>query len=299
MVGSAGCATDRLVLDLTHPIPTFAPSADDPSKPDPENRLGAAEPVPTFGQQAVYEVLPAWDTGQGHFYAGRMLIYDHHGTHLDAPTHYRNDPETLEVEKPDRRSAAELTADDLVGPVVLLDISARVRSELGKNDGEPSPDPAVTDFSNASPNVVTPSDIDSIAAHLQNRTWIVVHTGWSRFFEGPVLEESRYINGWNYPGLNRQACDRLIEIEEEKSIRINGIAMDNLGIDSGESSSGTHPWHCHVRGLQRGWKFLENAAGLDQLGQAKAGPCTLVVGVPRHVAGSGGPARALAICDAD
>jgi kynurenine formamidase len=297
--GSAAGAGDRLVIDLTHAIPTFAPSEQDPRKPDLAKPFGPAEPVPTFGQQAVYEVLPDWDTGQGHFYAGRSLIYDHHGTHLDAPTHYRNDAETLEVKEPDRRGAEALSVEDLVGPIIFLDIGARVRAELGKNQGEPSPDTEVTDFSNDSENVVTPSDVDSLADRLEDRAWIVVHTGWSRFFRGASLEETPYVNGWNYPGFNRKACDRLIEIEDRKGIRINGIAVDNIGIESGESSSGTHPWHCHVRGLQRGWKFVENATNLDQLARAKTGSCTLVVGAPKHVAGSGGSARVLALCEAD
>ena len=75
--------------------------------------------------------------------------------------------------------------------------------------------------------------------------------------------------------------------------------MDNIGIESGESSSGTHPWHCHVRGLQRGWKFVENATHLEQLARAQPGSCTLVVGALKHIAGSGGPARVLALCEAD
>ena len=183
----------------------------------------------------------------------------------------------------------------------LLAGGARVDAELAKNQGNPSPDRAVTDFSNASPNVVTAEDVGSIADQLSNATWIVARSGWSRFFTGPSLDESPYINGWNYPGFSRKACDRLIELEDENGIRINGIVMDNVGIESGESSAGTPPgkntWHCHVRGLQRGWKFVENATNLEQFAQAKAGSCTLVVGVLKHMAGSGGSARVFALCD--
>ena len=41
-----------------------------------------------------------------------------------------------------------------------------------------------------------------------------------------------YINGLNYPGFGKAAVKKLIEIENRKGIRINGIAMDNLSIDS-------------------------------------------------------------------
>jgi kynurenine formamidase len=289
------------VIDLTHPVPTFEPREGKPHEPDLTRPQQKSEPVPAFGRQAVYELIPELETGQGHFYWGRITIDEHYGTHLDAPGHYRNDPETVEMPNPDRRTAAELTTRDLVGPVVFLDISSRVGAELGKNNGRPSPDTDVTDFSNASRNVVTAADVESIADRLSDGTWVVVRSGWSRFFTGPSLDESPYINGWNFPGFSKQACDRLIAIEDEKRTRINGIVMDNLGIDSGESSAGSprgkNPWHCHVRGLQRGWKFVENATNLDQFARAKAGSCTLVVGVPKHVAGSGGPARVFALCD--
>ena len=116
------------------------------------------------------------------------------------------------------------------------------------------------------------------------------------------VQDSPYINGWNFPGLSAAACDKLIEIEDRMGVRINGVAMDNIGIDSGENSAGpkgdlvTDSWHCHVRGLQRGWKFVENAANLGQLAEAKLGSCSLFVGAPKLVGGTGGPSRVMALC---
>ena len=77
---------------------------------------------------------------------------------------------------------------------------------------------------------------------------------------------------------------------------------DNIGIESGESAKGiddkwTNSWYGHRRGLQRGWKYVENAANLGQLAMAKPGSCTLIVGAPKHVRGTGGPSRVLAICE--
>ena len=51
--------------------------------------------------------------------------------------------------------ALKHTVDDLIGPVVLIDISSRVRAELDKNGGKPSPDPKTTNFSNSSNATVT------------------------------------------------------------------------------------------------------------------------------------------------
>jgi kynurenine formamidase len=52
-----------------------------------------------------------------------------------------------------------------------------------------------------------------------------------------------------------------------------------------------------VRGLQRGWKLLENVADTGMLAQAKSGSCQLVAGVLKHVGGTGGAARVFALCE--
>ena len=175
---------------------------------------------------------------------------------------------TVEADAVPLKFQDDLTLRDIVGPVVFLDISQRVRSELAKNDGKPSPDVSVTDFSESSSNNVTADDIDAVADKLRDGSWIVVNSGWSKFYHDADLATSPYINGWNFPGVSKAALDRLIEIEDRKGIRINGIATDNIGIDSGEGEHGKGPnwddsFHSHVRGLQRGWKFVENAANLD------------------------------------
>lgn len=90
---------------------------------------------------------------------------------------------------------------------------------------------------------------------------------------------------------------------EEKSVLINGIIADNIGIDSGDSALGdddqwTNSWYAHVRLLQRGVKMVENATNLGQLvevGDKKN--CTIMVGAPKHIRGTGGPSRVLAMCD--
>ena len=294
-----------LSIDLSHPIPTFAPSEDDPMKADLSRPYSGSVPVPTFGGQSVlsYSKFP---TNQGHFNLGTLVLAEHHGTHLDAPSHYANNAETLEGEnKPagQRLHTHDMNANDLIGHVVLIDISGRVEMELAKNGGEPSPDVSVTDFSNSSPNVVTADDIAAVEKQIRNGVWLVLHTGWSQFyFSGPDFAKDPYINGFNHPGMNKGAVNKLIEIMDRKDVLIGGIIADNFGIDSGQSAAGdddkwTNSWYAHIRLLQRGVKFVENATNLGQLAMAKnPGQCTIVVGAPKHVGGSGGPSRVLALC---
>ncbi len=303
--GAGAALADSFAIDLTHPIPTFKPMEGDPMKPDLGQPWLDSTPIPSFGQQAVlsYSQFP---TNQGYFDLGTLVLSEHHGTHMDTPGHFVNNAETQAAGNPpaDRRKLAHLLgAEDLTGRIVLIDISGRVDAELAKNGGKPSPDTAVTDFSDDSGNVVTADDIAAVAGRLADGVWLVLHQGWSRFyFQGTDFAKDPYINGWNYPGLTPAAVDKIIEIEDAKGIRINGILSDVIGVETGENSIGeddqwTNSWYAHVHGLQRGWKFVENANNLGQLAMAKPDNCTLVVGALKHVRGGGGPSRVMALCE--
>jgi kynurenine formamidase len=292
-----------LYLDLTHEIPTFEPLASDPAKPDLTKPHAHSQPVPSFFRQVALQ--PSENHfDDGHFYRSYMTIAEHHGTHIDAPAHYVNVPGTVEADASlPRRFQNQLTLADLTGPIVLIDISKRVQAQLDNNGGTPSPQKGVMDFSEASPNNVTAQDVTAVADKLQNGSWIVVNTGWSRFYKGGDLSTSPYVNGWNFPGVSKAAVDALIELEKGKGIRINGIAIDNIGVDSGEGQASAdasftgHIYASHVRGLQRDWKFIENATNLGSIASAKPDSCTLVAGALPLVIGSGSPARVIAICE--
>jgi len=301
-LAASGASAEGSLIDLTHPMSTFKPLEGDIAQPDLASPYGDSIAYPTFGKQTVYDASYYFTTNQGQFYGGRVVLYDHHGTHLDAPAHFKNFAETVEAGNPPQKHLHEITVEELVGPAVVIDIGSRIDAELDKNGGMPSPDPSVTDFSNDSPNVVGAEDIDAVADRLADGVWLVVHTGWSRFYYDANWDTSPYINGWNFPGLNKAAVDRLIEIEDDRGIRIAGIVIDNIGVDTGESSRGsddkwTDSWHSHVRGLQRGWKFVENATNLGQLAMANPGSCRIIVGAPKNVLGGGGPSRVLALCE--
>jgi kynurenine formamidase len=287
------------VIDMTYAIPTFRQG--DIAQVDLNSPVKKSRPIASFSPQAILIGLPNFPTGDGYLPLNRLVLNEHHGTHIDAPVHFVNNPNTIEVLSPDKRTTEELTGKDLMGPVGLIDISRRVQSELDKNGGQPSPDTNVTNFSDASGNVVTAADIDVVADQLASGTWLMVHTGWEQFYweSGPGLK-GPYINGFNFPGISKAAVDRLIEIENQKGIRINGIGMDQIQIDTGANADAPkfqNAFPAHVRGMQRGWKLLENVANTGMLAQAKSGSCQLVVGALKHVGGSGGAARVFALCE--
>lgn len=304
----AGAArADLAFIDLTHPIPTFAPSADDPTKPDLSKPIGDSRPVAGFYHQAILYPPDLWPTSDGHFRSAALLIQEHNGTSFNAPNHYVNNARSLEpgAVPQDRRKASEaLTIGQLTGRIVLIDIADRVRRELARNGGLPSPDVKVTDFSDTSQATVRAADIDAVANQIDDGVWVVARLGWSQFYAtgGADWDTSTYVNALNHPGFTREAIDRLIAVMDRKGVRISGIAADSLSTDSGQGAKGTDDnwrdaWPAHVRLYQRDVLIVENLTNLDALAAAHGrGGCALIVGAVKHVGGTGGPARVLAAC---
>lgn len=295
------------VYDLSHATPFFGHKGKDDkhvTDADMSKPFKNSKPIASFGFQAVRVMKKPFTTEVGHYQWAWYWMDEHYGTHVDSTDHYQN--KTLEVAKADNRSLEQYTVADLTGPIVLIDISDRVAKALAKNGGKPSPDRKVMSFRPGSKSGLTVADIDAVADQITDRSWIVVRTGWDKFFVGTPPKDPfmhPYINGLNYPGLDEATTRRLIEIEDAKGIRINGVAIDNLSIDAGYSGLGSkgNPfgdgWYAHQYGLQRGWKFVENAAGLGQIAGKKPGECSLLLGAPKMISGTGTPTRVLAVCN--
>jgi len=303
----SGCAnlSPRTVIDLTHPIPTYQSLADNPVRPDLNKPLTDVKPYPIYGEQAVLW-LRQIPTNHGHIESGRVTLWEHQGTHMDAPSHFLNNSSSLEPgQSPSdtRFKAHNIEASRLVGPVVMLDISHRVNQELRKNGGVPSADKNVTNFSESSSAVVTADDIISIAPKLTDGSWLVVNLGWSQFFTlEPSVPKSPYINGFNHPGFSRKAIDRLVDEIDRRGVKLSGIVIDNIAVETGQVAHGdddkrTNALHGHVRLLQRGILLVENATNLEKLSSAsRSGACLIVVGAIRLGNGTGAPARVIGMC---
>ncbi len=295
-------------IDLTHSIPTFKPSVTDPTKPDLSKPIANSKPIAGFYHQAVLYPADIWPTNEGEFASAAVLIQEHNGTSFNSPNHYINNAQSLEpgaVPQKERKASEALTINQLTGKIVLIDVSARVRQELSKNGGMPHPDTSITDFSDNSNATVRAKDIEAIADQIEDGVWIVAHLGWSQLYGmgGEDWNAPGYVNGLNHPGFTREAIDKLIEIMEIKGVKISGIAADSLSTDSGEGVNGSDnkwsdSWPAHVRLYQRDILIVENLANLDTLVTIhQRGKCSLVVSALKHVGGTGGPARVIAVCN--
>lgn len=302
---------DLKFIDLTHEIPTFAPLSDDPIRPDLSKPVGHSEPIAGFYHQAILYPADQWATSDGYFNSAAFLIQEHNGTSFNSPNHYVNNIGSLEhggIPPNQRKSAEELTIEQLTGKIVLIDVSKRVRDELAKNDGKPSSDKSITDFSDSSQATVRSQDIEAVADKIDDGIWLIARLGWEQFYSSGIedWDTSPYVNALNHPGFSREAIDKLIAIMDTKGVKISGIAADSFSTDSGEGAKGTddkwsNAWPAHVRLYQRDILIVENLANLEAMADAvrTSSQCFLVVGASKHVGGTGGPARVVAVCESE
>ena len=296
--------------DLTQPTPMFEPMAGNPTEPNLRKPLSGSQPTAGHGGfQGVRTAKPDLPAARGHFRWGNYFLDEHYATHVDAQCHFVTTDPALSIDDPDRRDTGDFTLHDLIGPLVYVDIRARVEQELARNQGIPSPDPAITDFGNASQATVRLPDIEPLEPHIVDSAFIVINTGWDRFFWGAPPDNGwlhPYVNGLNHPGLTPEATDWLMNLEERKGIRINGIVADNIAVESGESLVGPggsvqgevpilNGPYLHAVGLQRGWKLVENVTNLGSLANHRQGTGTLIAGAARIAGLSGAPARVIAM----
>ena len=294
-------------IDMTHAIPTFEPSKEDMTNPNLNNPITNSTPIAGFYQQAILYPVDLWPTSQGVFSSTAILIQEHNGTSFNAPNHYINNHESAEkgaIAKKDRKSAEQLTAEQLTGDIVMIDVSARVAKELAKNNGQPSPDLAITDFSDTSMATIRAQDIRAVEDQIKQGVWVVGRVGWEQFYFSDTedWDKSKYTNALNHPGFTAEAIEELIRIMDEKKIKISGIAADSFSTDSGQGAKGTddnwsNAWPAHVRLYQRDVLIVENLANLDTLAAKNTDNCSLMVGALKHIGGTGGPARVMAVCN--
>jgi kynurenine formamidase len=297
--------------DLSHIVPFFHPLHGDNTKSDLSKPSGNSKPVAGSGEMlGTRTIKPPFQTKTGMVKWGHLYMEEHYSTHVDSTDHYITTDESLITHHPqDHRSAEEFTLEELIGPMVYIDISERVKKELAKNGGKPSIDTSITNFDNDSGNNIGIDEINAIADQIVDGAYLVFNLGWEQNYVHPPLKsnwEHPYNNNMNHPGITPAAVDRLIEIENERGIRIAGIAADNIGVESGHSIRGDMPtdrlnprefvMYMHAVGLHRGWKIIENAANLSALSPYKNGDCTLIVGAPKMAGSSGSPARLIAMC---
>lgn len=227
---------DRVVVDLTHPLSASMPAwgGDNPFR---------------------HDTLSAHDDGSPSMAA--FYTPEHHGTHLDAPVHGAMGVASVDA----------LTASDLFGPAVVIDVSRQTAAD---------------------PNyALTEQDLrnwESEHGDVPPGAIVLMHSGWATRWTDPDAYFNRDGEGiMHFPGFSVEAADFLINQRD-----IRGIGVDSPSVDPGAAQG--FPVHGIVNPAGR--YHLENVANTSRL---PASGASLIVAPVKIEGGSGGPVRIFAV----
>ncbi len=236
----------------------------------------AASPTPLFAQapakaedltHEIWDKFPTYFGGQQLFIEQKFShakdtfnlnewrISEHTGTHIDAPLHFTADG----------KSVAELPVEDLIAPLVVIDIRAKAAENADSQ--------------------VTPDDIKAWTdanGELPDGAVIAMLSGWDAHV---ATDKFRNLGDdgktMHFPGFHVEAVKQLLEGTSK------AIAVDTLSLDFGASPD----FIVHNTWLPSGRYGIE---GVANLGSVPAKGATIVVGAPKIKGATGGPARIFA-----
>jgi kynurenine formamidase len=192
----------------------------------------------------------------GGFYAQKWTFGEHSGTHMDAPGHF----------VVGGRLSPEITPEELIVPIVVIDISERAAS---------NPDA-----------VVTVDDLRGFErghGRIPNAALVCMNSGWAAKVDDPLeFKGAPSFPGYHFPGFSVDAAMWLVEHRD-----ITGIGVDTISLDPGNST--TFPVHVNFLATDR--YGLENLNNLDRIPPRGA---LAYVGLIPWEEGSGGPCRVIA-----
>ncbi len=171
-----------------------------------------------------------------------LTFYSHTGTHMDAPAHLLSGKATLDSFEPSH----------FVGPAT------------------------VGDFRNALGATIGLRDLLPLEKGLERGGFLVLHTGWSRFWG----EESYF---GSYPVLTQEACRWLTRFP------LQGVAMDTISVDPIDSFELEN----HRILLGAGMVIVENLTNLEALPESGVTLCCLPLKIEKS---DGAPVRAVGLC---
>lgn len=186
----------------------------------------------------------------------RWSVVEHTGTHLDAPIHFAEDAQTAE----------EIPVENLVVPLVVVDIRERAESDADAQ--------------------VMPEDIrawTSSHGEIPQGACVAMNSGWGRHVDSERFRNADEDGVMHFPGFHVEAAQYLME--ETGAL---GMAVDTLSLDYGRSAD----FATHYAWLPTNRWGIECLANLDAV---PAKGATLVVGSPKIAGATGGPSRIFAL----
>ena len=213
------------------------------------------EDFPTFFGKPQLEMERTAEFSKDGFNMFTWHLAEHTGTHLDAPLHF----------SADGASADELTMEQLVVPLVVVDVKEQAAADA--------------DYQ------VSVEDLKAFEAAngaLPEGGCVAMDSGWGAYVAEEKFRNADADGAMHFPGFSKEACLYMMEKG------VVGIAVDTLSLDHGASKS----FDTHYTWLPSGRWGIECLANLDEVPATGA---TIVVGAPKIRGATGGPSRVLAL----
>lgn len=226
----------KSAIDLTHTLNESTPAY------TPDEKLHARD-------VAAYEK-------EGYF-ARSISLFEHFGTHVDAPAHFAQGTWTIDA----------LPADRLVRPLIVIDVSSRAKDNA--------------DY------LISVNDIaewEEKNSRIPPEAVVMVRTGWDERWNSPERYRNADRSGvLHFPAYSPDAAKFLVEGRE-----VVGLGIDTLSVDAG--SDPNYPVHRYCS--RHDIYHIENVANLAQVPPTGA---IVVIAPLKLQGGSGAPARVLAL----
>ncbi len=187
---------------------------------------------PTFDGNPGILYEPAVKFADSGYQLWKLTIFEHTGTHIDAPLHFTEDG----------TSVADLAPERLVCPLCVLDLTAKAAEDANA--------------------MVEPEDIEAwVSAHgdIPAGACVALHSGWAAKVASPEYRNTPD-GKFAFPGFSKAATDMLAGLD------VASIGVDTLSLDPGNSAD----FAVHFSWLPGGRFGIENLANLDQLPAAGA-----------------------------
>ena len=188
----------------------------------------------------------------------RIVIGEHSGTHVGAPRHIYDDGKDI----------SQVPVDRLLAPATKI---------------------SIVDESHANPDfLLSPEHIlgwERTNGPLPMQSFILIETGWSRFWEKPGVYFGLKSGEMHFPGVSKEAAELLTQ-----NYQVAGIGIDTAGIDGGLSADFAANRILAIHDALH----LENLANLGLL---PAKGFSLFIGALPITTGSGSPCRVIAILE--
>ena len=187
---------------------------------------------PTFDGNPGIIYEPAVKFADAGYQLWKLTIFEHTGTHIDAPLHFTADG----------TSVADLAPEQLICPLCVIDLTAKA-----------------ADDANA---MVEPADIEawvSANGDFPAGACVAMHSGWAAKVADPLYRNTPD-GKFAFPGFSKAATDMLA------GLNVASIGVDTLSLDPGNSAD----FAVHFSWLPGGRFGIENLANLDQMPAAGA-----------------------------